>query len=165
MNVSLAPFVPSRPDIVKRMLELSHVNSNDIVYDLGCGDGRIIISAVNDFGAKKAVGYELKSSRCRQLIDEISNQNRQDKITIVNDDLMKADISEATVITLFLTTSGIDKLQPKLEREATKGLRIVSHDYEFIGWRASVRDNFDGHMIYLYTIPEALQRTRNNTHT
>jgi len=155
LSVSLAPFVPSRPDVVRVMLTVSHIGSDDVVFDLGCGDGRILLSAVKDFGAKKAVGYEIRNDLYKQLSEEIVKQGLQNRIALVNDDLMNADISEATVITLYLTPSGNDLLKPKLSTEAVKGTRIVSHDYEFSGWYTSVKKNLQGHMIYLYIVPEA----------
>ncbi len=155
MSTSLAPFVPSRADVVKVMLETAHISPDDVVFDLGCGDGRILLAAVRDFGAKKAVGYEIRSDLYRQTAAEIAKQNLQDRITLVNSDLMGADISEATVITLYLTPSGNEALKPKLSSEAGKGMRVISHDYEFSGWHAAVKRNFQGHLIYLYVMPEA----------
>lgn len=157
MTMSLAPFVPSRPEVVRRMLELSEAGPNDVVYDLGCGDGRIFLSAVKDFGVRKAVGYEMSGDLYRQVAREVKDQNFQSRIVIMNSDLMNADLSEATVITLYLTTSGNERLKPKLSRETNKGTRIVSHDFEFRGWHPSIKDFFQGHIIYLYIIPEAFQ--------
>ena len=154
---SLAPFVPSRPEVVQRMLEISQVGTQDVVLDLGCGDGRIILSAVRDFKAKKAIGYEVRSDLCRQVVTDIANQNLQNRVILVNGDLMNADISEATVITLYLTTSGNERLKPKLSSETNKGTRIVSHDFEIKGWNPSIKKNFQGHTIYLYVVPEAFQ--------
>jgi hypothetical protein len=154
---SLAPFVPSRPEVVQRMLEVSQVGTQDVVFDLGCGDGRIILSAVRDFKAKKAIGYEVRSDLCRQVVKDIANQNLQNRAILVNGDLMNADISEATVITLYLTTSGNERLKPKLSSETKKGTRIVSHDFEIKGWNPSIKKNFQGHTIYLYVVPEAFQ--------
>jgi len=165
MVVSLAPFVPSRPEVVKRMLEISHTGPGDVVFDLGCGDGRVLLSAVRDFGARKAVGYEMRSDLCRQVMKEVANQNLQDRVLLVNEDLMNADVSEATVITLYLTVSGNERLKPKLSREVRVGTRIVSHDFDFKGWHPSVKESFQGHLIYLYTAPEAFSPAKNLTET
>jgi hypothetical protein len=157
MIVNLAPFVPSRPEVVQKMLEISEVNSEDVVFDLGCGDGRIILSAVRDFDARKAVGYEVRNDLCREVAKEIANQNLHNRVILISDDLMDANISEATVITLYLTTSGNERLKPKLSSEAKTGARIISHDFEIKGWRPLIKETFQGHTIYLYLVPNAFQ--------
>lgn len=157
MTLSLAPFVPSRPEVVQRMLEVSKVNSQDVVLDLGCGDGRIPLSAIKNFDARKAIGYEVRKDLFKQALEEIANQNLQNKITLLNLDLMQADISEATVITLYLTTSGNNRLKPKLFNEAKRGTRIVSHDFQIKGWHPCIKENFQGHTIYLYLVPDAFR--------
>lgn len=156
MTMSLAPFVSSPHDIVRRMLEVANVGGEDTVFDLGCGDGRILIAAVKDFGAKKAVGFEMREDLCKQALQEVKKQGLESRISIINSDIFAGNLSEATVITLYLTTSGNEKLRPKLVSESHRGTRIVSHDFEIIGWHPSKKDNFYGHSIYLYTIPEAL---------
>lgn len=156
MAISLAPFVPSPHEVVKRMLEVATVGNNDIVFDLGCGDGRILIAAVKDFGAKKAIGFEMRQDLYKQAIQEISKQGLENKISIVNNDIFTSKLSDATVITLYLTTSGNEKLKPKLASETLQGTRIVSHDFEITGWYPSKKENFYGHTIYLYIIPDAI---------
>lgn len=157
MTVSLAPFVPSQPKVVKRMLEIAEVNTGDVVFDLGCGDGRILISAVKDFGALKAVGYEMRENLYKELRVKLKREALEDRIHVFNNDLLSADISEATIITLYLTTTGNNKLKPKFSKEAKQGTKIVSHDFDFTGWYPSQKENFGGHTIYLYTIPEAIK--------
>jgi tRNA A58 N-methylase Trm61 len=158
MALSLAPFVPSRPEVVRKMLEISKINSQDIVFDLGCGDGRITLAAVKDFGAKKAIGYEIRKDLYKQALEEVANQNLQNKITLLNHDLMQADLSEATVITLYLTTSGNNYLKAKLFNEAKEGTRIVCHDFGIKRWHPSIKEIFQGHTIYLYVVPHAFQQ-------
>jgi 16S rRNA A1518/A1519 N6-dimethyltransferase RsmA/KsgA/DIM1 with predicted DNA glycosylase/AP lyase activity len=158
MTLSLAPFVPSHPEVVQRMLQISNVTSQDVVCDLGCGDGRIPLSAVNDFDARKAIGYEVRKDLFQQALEEVANQNLQNQIILINLDLMKADISEATVITLYLTTSGNKHLKPKLFNEAKQGTRVISHDFQIQGWHPTYKENFQGHTIYLYLIPDAFQQ-------
>lgn len=156
MATSLAPFVPSPPEIVKRMLEVATVRDVDVVYDLGCGDGRILIAAVKDFGAKKAIGFEMRDDLYKQALQEVKKQGLESKISITNGDALAGNLSEATVITLYLTTSGNEKLKPKLINETCNGTRIVSHDFEITGWVPSKKESFYGHSIYLYTIPDSL---------
>jgi predicted RNA methylase len=160
---SLAPFVPSRPEVVKRMLEVAHVGSDDIVFDLGCGDGRILIMAVNDFGAKKAIGYEMRRDLYQQTLNEIIKQDLTDKISIINGNLLEADLTQATVITLYLTTSGNERLRPKMEKEVQDKTRIVSHDFSMPKWSPSLKEEFYSHSIYLYIMPEAVTKKDNKS--
>ena len=155
---SLAPYVPSEPYVVKRMLEMAQVGPEDIVFDLGCGDGRILISAVKDFGVKKAVGYEMQRDLYKQALKDVKKQGLANRIKVINGNLLEADITQATVITLYLTTSGNERLRPKLESEVKIGTRIVSHDFSISGWRPSVKDEFHSHSIYLYNMPEAVKK-------
>ena len=152
---SVAPYVPSQSIVVERMLKLAYVKPNDIVIDLGCGDGRILISAVRDFKARKAIGYELNSELYSKTRKKVESLGYKEKIQIFNKDLFDANLSEATVITLYLTTSGNRLLRPKLKKETVKGTRIVSHDFDIKPWRASKKVEFLGHTLYLFIIPEA----------
>ena len=157
---SLAPYVPSEPYIVKRMLEVAQVGPEDIVFDLGCGDGRILITAVKDFGAKKAVGYEMQKDLYKQALNNVKKQGLANRITVINGNLLKADITQATVITLYLTTSGNKRLRPKFENEVKDGARIVSHAFTISGWNPSMVEEIEepyGPLIYLYVMPEGYQ--------
>jgi len=153
--LSCAPYVSSGPEVVERMLEAAKVGADDLVYDLGCGDARILVAAVKDFNAKKAVGYEIREDVYATASTAIEKLNLQDRIKLVQGDLFNADISEATVITLFLTSSANERLRGKLEKEAKSGTRIVSHDFHMPEWEPSFREEFGTHTIYLYRIPEA----------
>ena len=155
---SVAPYVPSQSIVVKRMLKIANLKSNDTVIDLGCGDGRILISAIRDFKAKKAIGYELNTELFNKTRKEVENLGYEKRIQIFNKDLFDADLSEATVITLYLTTSGNRLLRPKLKKETSKGTRIVSHDFDIQPWRASKKIEFLGHTIYLFIIPQAYEK-------
>ena len=155
---SVAPYVPSQSIVVERMLKIANVKPKDTVIDLGCGDGRILISAIRDFKAKKAIGYELNPELCSKTKEEVENLGYENRIQIFNKDLFNADLSEATVITLYLTTSGNRLLRPKLKKETIRGTRIVSHDFDIQPWRASKKIEFLGHTIYLFIIPEAYSK-------
>ena len=160
--MSVAPFVPSPLDVVRRMMEIAEVGSNDMVYDLGCGDGRILFTAVQEFGAKRAVGYELNKSFCESIRKKAVDLNLHDRIEVVNGNFFLSDLSPATVVTLYLTTSGNSKLKPKLERESKPGTRVVSHDFPIKGWipggkREEGYFTVKAHKIYLYRIPEAYE--------
>ena len=164
--VTLAPYVPSPPEVVKRMLTLARVGPNDVVYDLGCGDGRVLIMAVREFKARKAVGYEINRRLYETAVREVEKYGLSERIKIFNKDMFQADLSEATVIFLYLTTSANRKIRPKIEREALPGTRVVSHDFPVEGWRATVKENYRsrealyGHTIYLYTLPYAYTADR-----
>lgn len=167
---SVAPYVPTPLNIVRRMLELVRANSNDILYDLGCGDGRILFSAVEEFNVRKAVGYELNPMMCETVRRKADEKGLKGRIEVINGNFFLADLSPASVITLYLTTSGNTKLKPKLEKELQKGSRVVSHDFPINGWKpvkSNTKDSFDAssHRIYLYHIPESYQEDFEVCHT
>ncbi len=150
------PFVPTFQGTVKRMLEVAEVGPYDLVYDLGCGDGRILVAAVEDFEAKAAVGYEVREELYKEALSKIEDRGLRGRIELFNEDLFKADLSEATVITLYLNHSTNSRLRPKLEKEVRPGTRVVSHDFEIKGWHPVRRERYRGDTIYLYVVPEAL---------
>jgi len=154
--MSCAPYVPSPPDVVTKMLEVADVGPEDVVYDLGCGDGRVLFIAVQEFKAKKAVGYEINENRYNNIVKEIERLNLQDKIKVFNKNLFEADLSEATVITLYLTTYANNNLRPKLTKETHQGTRIVSHDFSVDDWKFLKKEHFSNHSIYLYKVPESI---------
>ena len=139
------------------MLELAQVGPEDVVYDLGCGDARILIMAVKEYGAKKAVGYEIEQDVYEKSMQEIQSQNLQDRITLIRDDLLNADLSEASVITLFLSTAANEYLRPKLEREAQPSTRIVSYVHSMKTWQANNTESWPADRLYLYVVPQAFQ--------
>ena len=128
------PYVPTSFDTAKRMLRIAKVGPGDVVFDLGCGDGRLLILAIVSFKAKKAMGYEIRKDLCNTAKKEVEERKLREHITIVNGDLFNADLSKATVITLYLTYSANRELKPKLIAEVKPGTRIVSHDFEIPGW-------------------------------
>jgi precorrin-6B methylase 2 len=159
MNVELscAPYVPSPHEVVRKMLELAHAGPDDVLVDLGCGDGRILVSAIREFNVRKAVGYELREDLYKLGLQEIERQRLWDRAKIVFGDLFNADLSEATVITLYLTGTANDRLKPKLRADTRPGARIVSHDFSINGWRTLQRESFEYHTIYMYQIPHAYE--------
>ena len=152
------PYLPTPPEIVRRMLKIAWVGPGDVVYDLGCGDGYILIMAVKEFGADRAVGYEIREDLCTAALAEIERQGLQSRVKLVNGDLFDADLHEATVITLYLDESTNQRLKPKLERTAKVGTRIVSYAYKIRGWSAAKKIRRHGDTIYLYTLPESINR-------
>jgi tRNA A58 N-methylase Trm61 len=142
------------------MLELSELKRGETFYDLGCGDGRTVIMAAQEFGAK-AIGVELREDLAKKALATVEELGLQDKVTIIHGDLFNIDIHPADVVLLYLTTSANDKVRPKLEMELKPGARVVSHDYEILGWKSLKVENFcenpklgyPTHTIYLYKKP------------
>lgn len=149
----LAPYVPSPTDVAERMLQMAHVAKNDTVYDLGAGDGRIVVLAARKFGAK-AVGVEIDKDLCNKAEDNIKRASVEDKARMECEDFMDVDLSDATVVTLYLTTVANGKLRPHLEKYLHKGTRVVSHAFEIPGWKPAKIETWRGpgtrHDIYLY---------------
>jgi len=160
---SVAPYVPTPVNVVRRMLDLAGVGPDDVVYDLGCGDGRILFMAVDEFGVKRAVGYDINPDMCEPLKAKIVGRGLEGRVDVVNANFFEVDLSPASVVTMYLTTSGNTKLRPKLEKELRRGSRVVSHDFPIHEWVTVKRENpqhyiLGSHKIYLYLIPEAYER-------
>ncbi|TET63316.1 methyltransferase domain-containing protein [Candidatus Bathyarchaeota archaeon] len=153
----LAPYVPSPPSVIQQMLVLAGLKPGEVFFDLGAGDGRAVIMAAKDFGAR-AVGVELREDLMKKALNLVYEQNLQNRVTMVNSDMFKVDLTSADVVFLYLTTSANEKVKPKLEAELKKGTRVVSHDYEIVGWKPSEVKNFcenprlgyPSHTLYLY---------------
>jgi cyclopropane fatty-acyl-phospholipid synthase-like methyltransferase len=145
-------FVGTPQNVVDAMLDLAHVTSADIVYDLGSGDGRIPITAAKKYGAR-GVGIEIDPARIREALDNVSRAGVGNRVRLVNQDLFDANISEATVVTLFLLPRLNLDLMPKLKRELRAGARVVSHQFTMGDlWPPEQSRDVGGLMIYLWTI-------------
>ncbi len=157
VDLYIAPFVPSPPQVVRQMLTLVELKAGEVFFDLGSGDGRTVIMAAKEFGAR-AVGVELREDLAKKALSTVYEQNLQDRVTIVNGDIFGVDLTSADVVFLYLTTSANDKIKPKLETELRHNARVVSHDYEIIGWKPLKVINFcenqtlgfPSHTIFLY---------------
>lgn len=139
---SLAPYVPTPYDVVNRMLELAEVTRDDVVYDLGCGDGRIVITAAERFGAR-GVGIDYDPERIAEANANAARRGVQDLVTFIQQDAMQADVSDATVVTLYLLSSSNRLLRPILTRQLRPGARIVSHAFRMGDWRPDVTHEFE----------------------
>ena len=146
-------FEPTPIAVADRMLELAGVNAGDVVYDLGSGDGRIVIRAAQKYGAR-GVGVEIQPGLVEAARKAAAEAGVADKVTFVQADLFAADISAATVVTLYLWPSVNERLEPRLRRELRPGTRIVSHAFGIGSWRpeASVRAE-NGRDLLLWTVP------------
>jgi len=139
------------------MLTVADLKPGETFYDLGAGDGRTVIMAAQEFGAR-SVGVELREDLAKRALVTIHELGIQDRVTIVQDDMFNINLSPADVVFLYLTTSANDKVKPKLEKELKSGTRVVSHDYEILGWKPLKTENFcenpklgyPSHSIYVY---------------
>jgi len=147
------PFVESPRPVVDSMLALADVSSDDVVYDLGSGDGRFPITAAETYGAR-GVGIEIKSDLVEQARSNAEAAGVSDRVEFRQGDLFEADISEATVVTLYLLPDVNIRLRPKLFRELEPGTRVVSHDFDMNEWQPDTTIEVDGNTLYLWTIPE-----------
>jgi predicted RNA methylase len=155
--VFIAPFVPSPVSVIQHMLKLADLRAGEVLFDLGAGDGRTVIMAAKSFGAR-AVGVELREDLAKKALGTIHSSGLADRVTIVNGDMFTVNLSPADVVFLYLTTSANEKIKPKMETELRKGVRVVSHDYEIVGWKPVQVENFcenpqlgyPSHTIYLY---------------
>ena len=145
-------FVPTPENVVDEMLKLAKVHKGDVVYDLGCGDGRTVIAAAKMDGVR-AVGIDINPERIRESVENAKKAGVLGHATFRNEDLFEANIKDATVVTLYLLPSLNVKLRPKLWRELKPGTRIVSHDFDMDDWKPEQRVDLDGHTIYMWTIP------------
>jgi SAM-dependent methyltransferase len=145
-------FVPTPNDVVNKMLELARVTVKDVVYDLGCGDGRIVITAAQKYGAR-GVGIDIDPQRIREARENASRGKVSDRVRFVEGDLFEADISEATVVTLYLLTELNLKLRPKLMSDLKPGTRVVSHAFAMGDWKPERSERVDGSSVFLWRIP------------
>jgi tRNA G37 N-methylase Trm5 len=149
-------YVPTPQEVVDKMLELAQVKKDDVVYDLGCGDGRIVVTAAKKFGCK-AVGFDIDPDRIKESKDNVARNKVGDLVTIMQEDIFTQDLSKASVVTLYLLPSLNVKLIPQLEK-LKPGSRIVSHDFDMHGVKPKqvVRVNESNgreHKIYLWITP------------
>ena len=138
---SLAPFVPTPQDVVDRMLALAEVTSKDTVYDLGCGDGRIVITAAKKYGAH-GMGFDIDPQRIKESTENARTAGVDNLVAFKQQDVMTVDVSPATVVTLYLLTASNLKLRPLLTKELKPGARIVSHMFSMGDWEPTKVDNF-----------------------
>ncbi|MGO4884365.1 MAG: SAM-dependent methyltransferase [Bryobacteraceae bacterium] len=152
---NLAPYIPSPQEVVDRMLSAARVKPGDVVYDLGSGDGRIIITAAQKYGAR-AVGVELRGDLCKSTQARIKALGLEDRVKLIHANMLKVDLSTADVVTLYLLTSSNERLRPNLEKYLKPGARVVSNDYEIRGWTPSgiipIKAGGVLHYIYVYEI-------------
>ncbi len=151
----LAPDFPSPQEVVEDMLQMAHLQPGEMVYDLGSGEGRIVITAARKFKAR-AVGVELSPELCKIAVGRVKALGLEDRVRIVHANLLKVDLRPADVVTIYLLTSANEMLRPNLERDLKPGARVVSHDFEIRGWKPAAIQKVEAEgrprNIYLYEI-------------
>jgi ubiquinone/menaquinone biosynthesis C-methylase UbiE len=147
------PYVPSPDAVVDKMLEVAKVGPKDVVYDLGSGDGRIVIRAARKYGAR-GVGIDIDPERIREAQANARKAGVAERVEFRQGDLFKADIRDATVVTLYLMNSVNLQLRPKLLAELKPGTRVVSHAFQMGDWKPAEVHRVDRASVYYWVVPE-----------
>ncbi|WP_114782789.1 class I SAM-dependent methyltransferase [Botryobacter ruber] len=147
------PYVPTSRAVVDAMLKLANVTQDDVLYDLGCGDGRIVITAAKKYGAT-GTGVDIDPQRIHEANENARTEEVTDKVKFVEGNLFEMDLSDATVVTMYLLPSVNLKLRPRLLEQLKPGTRIVSHAFDMGDWEPEQTVLVNGSTIYLWTIPE-----------
>jgi SAM-dependent methyltransferase len=153
---NLAPFVPTPEPVVERMLEAAELKPGEVLYDLGCGDGRILFVAAQKFSAR-AVGVELSPKLVKQTAERAAALGLQNQVQVLEGNLLDVNVRAADVVTLYLQRLTNEKLKPILKKQLKPGARVVSHDYEIMGWRPDRIEKVTvyqrPHTIFVYRMP------------
>lgn len=150
-------YVPTPQEVVDAMLEVAKVGPNDLVYDLGCGDGRIVVTAAKKYGAR-GVGIDIDPQRIKEATENVAAAGVGSKVEIREADLFETDLSRANVVTIYLLSSLNLKLRPKLWQELKVGSRVVSHAFNMGDWEPEQTLDVDGRVVYYWTITEDLKK-------
>jgi len=156
------PYVPSKPEVVSEMLRMAKVTKDDLLYDLGCGDGRIVITAATLFGTR-GVGIDIDPERIKESKENAAKAGISNLVKFFEQDIFAADFREASVVSLYLLTSVNLRLRPKLLTQLRPGTRVVSHNYGMDTWKpddsAVVMVNDQSHNVYLWIVPANVSGT------
>jgi SAM-dependent methyltransferase len=152
-------FVPTPEPVVKQMLTMAKVGPNDVVYDLGCGDGRIPIAAVRDFKAKSAVCIDIDPVRIKEARANVQRAGLSDKVEVRHADMFQVDTSPATVVTLYLLPTLNVRLRPKLLKELPAGARIVSQSFDMGDWKPAETAEVSDKTVYLWNVEKTDNRS------
>ena len=155
---TLGPDIPTPMLVIEKMLDAAHLKENEVLYDLGCGEGRVVIMAAQKYRAH-AVGIELNRDIFEQTSAHVKTMGLENLVSIVHGNALHYDLSPADVVTLYFLTSSNDRLKPVFKQYLKPTARVVSHDYEIRGWKPTVKESVlvDGrsHMVYVYTMAES----------
>lgn len=147
------PYVPTPTKVVEAMLDLAKVNKNDVVYDLGCGDGRIVVTAAKKYGAR-GIGVDLNPERIEEANANAKKEGVEKKVKFYEGNLFDFDFSKASVLTLYLLPDVNLQLMPKIFEEMKPGSRVVSHAFDMGDWKPDKQITVDNKLVYLWTVPE-----------
>jgi ubiquinone/menaquinone biosynthesis C-methylase UbiE len=148
------PYVPTPPEVVEAMLKLGNARAGDVHYDLGCGDGRIVVAAVKQFGVARATGYDIDPERIKEANENAQQAGVTGKVKFILGNLFEADFQDATIVTLYLLPDVNLRLRPKLLKDLKVGSRIVSHQFDMGEWEPDKKITMDWRTIYLWTVTE-----------
>ena len=148
------PYVPTPPEVVEAMLKLGNVGPGDVHYDLGCGDGRIVVMAVQKFGALRGTGYDIDPQRIKEANENAKEAGVTGKVKFVLGNLSEADFHDANIVTLYLLPQVNLKLRPKLLKDLKVGSRIVSHQFDMGEWEPDKKISVEWRTIYLWTVTD-----------
>jgi SAM-dependent methyltransferase len=152
------PYVPTPQEVVERMLEIARVGKNDLVYDLGCGDGRMVVTAARKYGAR-GIGIDIDPQRIAEARANADRAKVAERVRFSVGDLFKTDLSDASVVTLYLLNSINRQLRPQLWRQLKVGTRVVSHAFDMGDeWPPEKTEIVSGSTIYFWTVTEAQKR-------
>ncbi|HAR63667.1 MAG: SAM-dependent methyltransferase [Candidatus Margulisiibacteriota bacterium] len=146
------PYVPTDEEVVNKMLNIANIGSTDILYDLGCGDGRIVVTAAKQYGTK-GIGVDIDSDRIKECHQNAALAKVEDRVEFLQQDLFLTDFSKATVLTMYLLPSVNLKLRPKILSTLKPGTRVVSHDFDMGEWKADQVAELKSHTIYFWIVP------------
>ena len=148
------PYVPTPPEVVEAMLKLGNASPSDIHYDLGCGDGRIVVMALQKFGARRATGYDINPERIKEANENAKQAGVNDKARFILGNLFEADFRDASIVTLYLLPDVNLKLRPKLLKDLKVGSRIVSNQFDMGDWEPDKKITLDWRNVYLWVVTE-----------
>ena len=159
---NLAPYVTSPEHAVEKMLDMASLKPGEMLYDLGCGDGRILIAAAQKYKAN-AIGIEISDHLARRATENVKKAGLQEHVKVVRGNFMQTDLSRADVVTLYLATTANESLRPNLEHYLRPNTRVVSYDYPIPGWKPIETSATEGlhraqHTIYLYEVPASINK-------
>jgi 2-polyprenyl-3-methyl-5-hydroxy-6-metoxy-1,4-benzoquinol methylase len=149
------PYVPTSTEVVEAMLKVAKVGKNDVLYDLGSGDGRIPITAAKQFGTR-GVGIDIDPDRIQEANENAKNAGVTDKVKFLQQDLFKSDFSKATVVTLYLLPEINLRLRPQLFKQLKPGTRVVSHAFDMGDWKPEKTLNVNGSTVYYWVVPKTV---------
>jgi SAM-dependent methyltransferase len=152
------PYVPTPPEVVESMLKLGQVHTGDVLYDLGCGDGRIVVMAVQKFGAKAGTGIDINPQRIKEAQENARQAGVSDKARFIEKNLFEADFHDATVVTLYLLPEVNLRLRPKLLNDLKVGTRIVSHQFDMGDWKPDQTIQLDWRTVYMWTVTDKAKK-------